>query len=183
MAELGATSLGRLEGVKPATLARANALARLATQHGFDIGIAEYGGLRDLATQQQLLKWEQDSVAAGGKPYAVATPGKSKHETGDAFDIFIDVLPSTFPDKEAGYKFLADLAPSLGLRAGYYFSRKDEFHFENVDGSSAGLDTGLMDDTGDVTDDEGTVIVPSGFTTVGVIAALVIAGVILFGSK
>ncbi len=137
MAPLGTTSLSRLVGVKSQTRDRAIMLAEYATQIGGDVGIAEYGGFRDAATQAQLVKWRDDSVAAGGPFYAVAPPGHSAHETGDAFDLQWNDAPDGWTMAQF-QKELADYAPELGLRAGYYFhggppnKGADPNHFENA---------------------------------------------------
>ena len=134
MAPFGAASLANLAGVKPVTLARANALAAWVTENGGDISVPEFGGLRTLTTQEQLAAYERDSVAAGGAPYAVGAPGHSKHETGDAFDVQLNT-PLTGRSVTDSYKAMADYAYSLTLTPGYYFHSvpSDPYHFENAD--------------------------------------------------
>lgn len=96
---------------------------------GFAIDVPSFGGFRSLEDQQQLEQWRADSVKTGKGDYAVARPGTSKHERGEAFDVRI---PGATGD-DPRYKVLADYAPEIGLRAGYYFKTShgnDPFHFE-----------------------------------------------------
>lgn len=144
MAALGVVSLARLSGVKEVTRARANALADYLTSIGGDLGIAADGGLRTMARQAELVKYRDDSVAAGGGYYAVHSPNKNaRHTTGDAFDIHLYAPADGMTDAET-YKTLADYAQEhLNLRAGYYFSghSQDVFHFENSDAATLSAPT------------------------------------------
>lgn len=151
MADFGARSLATLDGVppavvrdgavKPITRARAVALAEYVTRHGGDIGVSDYGGRRSLATQTQLYQWRADSIAKNDNPdtavvegaYPVAKPSATApHVTGDAFDVHV-IKPMTGLDVEQTYRAMAVFAPTLGLKAGYFFSTPDIFHFENAD--------------------------------------------------
>jgi hypothetical protein len=137
MAAFGSVSLANLGAVKPITAYRANEMAAYVTAHGGDIGIPAYGGLRTMAQQAQLLKWEQDSVAAGGAPYAVHAPNASAaHTTGDAFDVKVNT-PMDGLTVDQTYLAMAQYAPTLGLTAGYFFKSvpSDPYHFENTDRS------------------------------------------------
>lgn len=122
-----------LQGTLPELQALYDTLkARAATELGISISIdpGGDGGLRTDDRQAELLKYEQDSVAAGGAPYAVAAPGKSKHAAGAAFDV---VITSHLEDSDdAAYRKLADLGKSIGLVPGYYFHSvpSDPYHFE-----------------------------------------------------
>jgi hypothetical protein len=189
MADFGSTSLSRLEGVKLITLYRAVAMAEYVTRHGGDIGIPDYGGLRTMEQQAQLLKWEQDSVARGEKPYAVHTPNRfAAHTTGDAFDVRVNVAMDGLTVEET-YKAMADFAPTLGLTAGYYFKTvpPDPFHFENKDRSlydapaDVGVDPVPATPDGTPVDAEGAPMdTPStGAASVPAITAVAIVGLIL----
>jgi len=115
-----------LQGVLPQTAAGADALDQAAQGLGYTLSVPDFGGLRTEAQQTQLQTWEQQSCATGQGCYAVAPPGSSFHECGAAFDVQIVSGGSS----DADYRALADLAPSVGLRAGYYFAQSDPFHFE-----------------------------------------------------
>ena len=131
----GTTSMTRLSGVLPETLAAAVELERRFNAAGGDLTIPEYGGFRGNGIQAQLYQWMLDSIAKGTGAYAVAPPGDSKHERGEAFDARVIRNPSGWSEGQS-YKWLADQAPSIGLRAGYYFGggppskKADIFHFE-----------------------------------------------------
>ena len=138
MSAFGSVSLANLGAVKPITAYRATEMAAYVTAHGGDIGIPEYGGLRTMAQQAQLLQWEKDSVAAGGAPYPVATPNaNATHTTGDAFDVKVNV-PMNGLSVDQTYLAMAQYAPTLGLTPGYFFHGgppnpgSDPFHFENA---------------------------------------------------
>jgi hypothetical protein len=151
MAALGAMSLQNLGNVSPYILERANSLADFATSQGMDISIPAYGGFRSFATQQQLVAWRDAAVAKGSPSYAVAPAGKSNHEDllgdgyGHAFDVKINYHAESSDD--AAYRKLADFAPALGLRAGYYFHKSDPFHFEDARMKTNGT-SWLLDPTG-----------------------------------
>lgn len=143
MAALSSLSLSMLDGVKPITRSRAIQLAEEVTRRGGDIGIDRIKQLRTPEFQAQLVKWRDDSVATGGAYYPVAPVGSSNHETGDAFDVDWNRAPAGV-SMAVFQKQIADFAPSIGLRAGYYFgggppSRKsDPFHFENIEVDARG---------------------------------------------
>lgn len=141
MAALGAQSLANLAGVKPVTRERAIQLAAIATAHGGDIRIVS--GLRDSTKQAQLFANMLANQAAGVDTLPAAPPGESFHETGDAFDIEV-LTPLAGMTVEQSYKFLADEAPSIGLKPGLYFHdaqgnpNPDRVHFENADATRGG---------------------------------------------
>ncbi len=135
MASLGTHSLAVLAGVAPATLAAARALADLASAHGADITITS--GLRTRTHQAQLYADSLANAHAGLPFLPAALPGRSLHERGAAFDIAV-LRPATGLTAEETYKLLADLAPTLGLRPGYYFRTvSDPVHFELADAAPA----------------------------------------------
>jgi hypothetical protein len=166
MAALGVASLRRLQGCKALTISRAEQLALLATGIGIDFTIPEYGGLRDDATQAQLLRFRDDSVAAGGAWYAVAPIGKSHHLTGDAFDIELLTYPDTMSESEA-YAAVGAFAGSIGLRWGGDFPRPDIYHYENAEPW-----------TGEVAAAPATE--PAGFTTGEIIAGVLVTAAVLY---
>jgi hypothetical protein len=136
MATLGLTERLRLGVVRPELMTALLELYDAANARGLVLAIAPDGGTRSIATQQQLYA---DSLAAGNGQlaYAVATPGHSRHEYGAAFDVDV-IKGGGNPDgtgTDDDYKTLADLAPGLGLTAGYYFADrgvglKDPYHFQ-----------------------------------------------------
>ena len=141
MSAFSADSLRHLGQVKPITAARAVAMEQYVTAHGGDIFIPADGGLRTMARQAELARFRDDSVAAGGAYYAVHSPNKNaRHTTGDAFDVHV-LTPMDGMSVSETYHAMAVYAPTLGLKAGYFFGggppsqRADPFHFENLDPS------------------------------------------------
>lgn len=127
MATLTTTEQHRLGLIRPELMQK---LLQLMDQAGAQLGlrlaVPDQGGLRSTARQQALYA---DSLAQGGGStlaYPVARPGYSFHEYGAAFDLHI----LDGKDTNENYQALADLARSLGLRAGYYFKNSDPYHFE-----------------------------------------------------
>lgn len=98
---------------------------------GFRCEIPEDGGTRTAERQAALYA---DSLAEGGGTlaYPVAPAGRSRHQYGAAFDL--DIVAGGSAADGTGttddYRQLADLARSLGLTAGYYFSHSDRYHYQ-----------------------------------------------------
>ena len=148
MASYTNAELARLDGTLPETRAKERTLRdRAERELGIVYVIPPYGGERTPADQAQLVKWRDEAVAAArekarragksaaeieraGKAawYPVAPVASGKHPKGGAFDVKIVKHRETTNDR--AYRKLADLARSIGLTAGYYFSRPDPFHFE-----------------------------------------------------
>jgi hypothetical protein len=131
--------LDRLAGTLPELRDAELTLRAQAAELGIVYEIPAFGGLRTAAEQAQLVKWRDEAVARGEPSYPVAPAGASKHGAGGAFDLRILRVGArdtsrTSPDKDAAldaaYRQLADRADRAGLRAGYFFSRSDPFHFE-----------------------------------------------------
>jgi hypothetical protein len=108
-------------------------MARAEKEAGLRTVVREFGGYRGPGIQAQLLQWRneadrEDGIIGGGRDYyAVAPAGMSFHEAGAAFDLkIVDPIQRT----DNNYRHLADIGKALGLNAGYYFRKKDEFHFE-----------------------------------------------------
>lgn len=115
-------------GCLPALVAAYTALQRAASPLGITFTVADYGGLRDQATTQQLQQWEAQAVAAGQKPYPVAPWGESKHDVGAAFDARI-VDAGGWTD---ALLQLGSLAQQCGLLWGGTWpgTKEDRPHFE-----------------------------------------------------
>lgn len=106
-------------GARPELLAlQSQLMDRFEKQTGKRSFVPVDGGVRSHARQAKL---DADSQ---GK-YPVATAGSSFHEYGAAFDLNI-----VGGYDAAGYRVLADIAREIGLRPGYDFANRDEFHFE-----------------------------------------------------
>jgi hypothetical protein len=125
-------SRARVRGCLPDLIAAAEELhARAVAELGFDFTVPEYGGLRTLADQEQLVRWRDEAVAAGGAYYAVAPYGQSRHELGGAFD----ARPNGAREGDASDPRLAKLgalAESMGLVwGGRWLGKKcDPWHYE-----------------------------------------------------
>jgi hypothetical protein len=146
-----------LKNVLPELIQRKNVLRDKAKALGITFIIAADGGLRTPERTKALIGYRDADVAAAGKAaeaaakkaglspadtvkkvdaartaayYRVAPVGTSFHEVGAGFDINITRRPVGM-SWENGYKALGELAQSIGLRWGGYFSApKDVFHFE-----------------------------------------------------
>jgi hypothetical protein len=114
---------------------------------GFTLAVPDDGGTRSDARQARLYA---DAVQAGGgsdTAYAVAKPGRSRHQYGAAFDVHI--VGGGHDDDGRGsdddYRALAALGESLGLTAGYRFlelgvGKKDPYHFQLTESLQASID-------------------------------------------
>jgi hypothetical protein len=123
-----ATNHNTVDGCLPALVQAYTTLQQMAAAPplGIAFGVADYGGLRDEATVEQLQLWEQQAVARGEKPYRVAPYGYTKHEYGGAFDVRIIIGGSGDPFAELG-----KLAPRCGLIwGGTWLVEPDVRHFE-----------------------------------------------------
>lgn len=129
---LDTASLTRIAGCLPDLQTAARQLHDAAVdQLGFGFAIPDYGGLRTLADQQQLVKWRDEAVAAGQPYYQVAPYGSSRHERGGAFD----ALPDGAAQGDTSDPRLAQLGAlgeSMGLIWGGRWTGKshDPWHFE-----------------------------------------------------
>jgi hypothetical protein len=129
---LDTTSLTRIAGCLPDLQTAAQQLHDAAVdQLGYGFTVPDYGGLRTLADQQQLVKWRDEAVAAGQPYYQVAPYGQSRHEKGGAFD----ALPDGAKQGDTSDPRLAELGAlgeSLGLTWGGRWEGKknDPWHFE-----------------------------------------------------
>jgi hypothetical protein len=126
-------SLAKLNGVDQALIDLIAQLEADFNAIGGDLTVPDYGGFRTYETQAQLVKWRDETVAAGGAYYAVAPAGQSSHETGRAVDVKVVTTPPGMSDP---YRWLADRGRAIGLVAGFYFhggppaKGSDPFHFE-----------------------------------------------------
>ena len=122
-----ATNNNTLAGSLPELATAHDALASAAADMGILFHIADYGGLRDEATTEQLIAWRDQAVAAGQDYYRVAPYGHSYHDFGGAFDVRVDD-DGGLADPLA---VLGRLAPAAGLRWGGTFPPPaDTPHFE-----------------------------------------------------
>lgn len=122
-----ATNNNSVDGCLPELVGAFFNLQQAATRFDIEFVVADYGGLRDESTVEQLQQWELEAVAAGEKPYRVAPWGTTKHEYGGAFDARI-THGGGFADPLAK---LGELAPGCGLIWGGTWSPEpDGPHFE-----------------------------------------------------
>ncbi len=178
MATLTATEQRRLGPIRPELRADlVQLMAAAESQLGFTLAVPDDGGTRSSARQLALYN---DSLQQGGGvlAYPVATPGKSRHEYGAAFDLHI-VAGGANDDgtgADEDYLNLATLAESLagspGLTAGYFFAERgqgqqDLYHFQLDETLQASVDAWNAMPKG------------SSATTVGAIALAVVAAGIL----
>lgn len=94
---------------------------------GYQYDLPDFAGVRSAAQQQQLIAWRDEDVAAGGKSYAVAPVNTTYHQYGAAFDIKI-TQPAD--PQQSDYQAAADIAQSVGLDAGFYFTNRDPYHYQ-----------------------------------------------------
>jgi LAS superfamily LD-carboxypeptidase LdcB len=136
MAMLTPTEIARLNlwAMLPDTVSKLTELMGAAEKElGLRTYVRKFGGYRGPNVQEQLVAWRNQAdakdgiIGAGRDWYAVAPAGKSHHEWGAAFDLHI-LEPSKRTD--ANYRAIAAISRRIGLRPGYYFSRRDEFHHE-----------------------------------------------------
>ena len=128
----------RLSLALPELKAAERELRIAAAREGITYVIPAFGGTRTPEEQAQLEKWRDESdLKADGKLgpdtagwYPVAGVDTGLHPVGAAFDAHIVRDGKRVPDGDAAYKRLADIAESIGLDAGYYFKRRDQFHFQ-----------------------------------------------------
>ena len=141
-------------------------------QAGMAYSIPDYGGVRTAAQQAQLVKWRDEAVAQGEPYYDVAPPDLTFHGVGAAFDVNL-TKPSNPTDGD--YATLAEIAVSVGLRPGYFFSKPDPYHFE--------LDIPLETAKQMYQSHTTTVIETTGAVGGGALALLLVAGWLIFKGK
>jgi len=112
-------------GLLPEVQTKADLLIEMANNIGMKIRITE--GYRTPERQAELYAQGRTKP---GKIVTNAKPGESYHQSRKAFDVcFIGSDP--YPKDDRVWKTLADLALSIGLKSGYYFTTiKDSVHFE-----------------------------------------------------
>jgi len=112
-------------GLLPEVQAKADLLIEMTGNVGLKIRITE--GYRTPERQAELYAQGRTKP---GKIITNAKPGESSHQSRKAFDIcFIGNDP--YPKNDRLWKTLADLALSIGLKPGHYFTTiKDSVHFE-----------------------------------------------------
>lgn len=121
------TNNNTVNGCLPALVAAYFNLQQLAATVDITFTVADYGGLRDQETTEQLQAWEQQAVEQGEKPYRVAPWGESKHDVGGAVDVRIE-YGGGWADPLAE---LGKFAPACGLIWGGTWSPDpDRPHFE-----------------------------------------------------
>jgi hypothetical protein len=132
MATLSLLDDARLGAVRPELRQLLASLWEAATTYGYTLAIPANGGRRSHAAQVKLY-----ADSAQGTRYAVAQPGRSRHEYGAAVDL--NIIAGGYGDGGTGadsdYRWLADAAESLGLVAGFYFDARgeglhDPYHFQ-----------------------------------------------------
>lgn len=120
--------------MQPEMLAKVTELmATVERELGLKTYVRKYGGWRGPGVQAELVAWRNeadmaDGIVGGGRDfYAVAPAGSSHHEWGAAVDLqIVDPAKRT----ASNYKAVADISRRIGLRAGFYFAKRDEFHHE-----------------------------------------------------
>lgn len=118
-------------GLYPLVLRKANDLIKLCVHNGMYIKINE--GFRSNERQNALYAQGRTTP---GNIVTNAKAGESIHNSRLAFDIkFVGNNP--YPNDDAIWKKIADIGVSIGLTAGFYFTKfKDRPHFEYLAGYS-----------------------------------------------